>query len=72
MKKDLMDLGDKFEQVDIRGISGMRVDAVRRHLEYVKRTRPTVIYLDIGTNDLSFTRCDPCVLADPYITMLGS
>ena len=59
-----MDLEDKFELVDIRGIGGMRVDAVRRHLNYVKRTRPTVIYLDIGTNDLSSAQCDPCVLAE--------
>ena len=59
-----MDLEDKFELVDIRGIGGMRVDAVRRHLNYVRRTRPTVIYLDIGTNDLSSAQCDPCVLAE--------
>ena len=59
-----MYLDDKYEQVDIRGIDGMRVSAIRRHLEYVERTQPTIIYLDIGTNDLSSTRCDPCALAE--------
>ena len=59
-----MDLRDKHACVDIRGVGGMHEGAVCRHLEYVKWTRPTVIYLDIGTNDLSSPRCDPCVLAD--------
>lgn len=43
---------------------GMKVVAIRRHYDYVRKTRPTVIYLDIGTNDLSSPRCDAYALAD--------
>ena len=54
---------DVFDHVDIRGIGGMRVGAVRQHYEYVRLTRPTIIYLDIGANDLSKSWCNPYVLA---------
>lgn len=49
-----IDLGAIYERVDIRGVGGMWVSAIRRLIEYVRRTRPTVIYLDKGTNDLRF------------------
>ena len=49
-----IDLGALYDRVDIRGVGGMEVSAIRRLYEYVRRTRPTVIYLDTGTNDLRF------------------
>ena len=52
-----------FDQVDIRGVGGMKVGAVCRHYHHVRVTQPSIIYLDIGTNDLSRSWCDPCVLA---------
>lgn len=61
-------LGDCYERVDIPGVGGMEVVAIRRHYDYVRKTRPSVIYLDIGTNDLSSPRCD--VLADNLLLCL--
>ena len=52
-----------FDHVDIRGVGGMKVGAVRQHYHHVRVTRPSIIYLDIGTNDLSRPWGDPHILA---------
>ena len=41
----------------------MRVGAVCRHYHHVRVSRPTIVYLDIGTNDLSNPWCNPRALA---------
>ena len=41
----------------------MKVGAVCRHYHHVRVTRPTIVYLDIGTNDLSNPWCNPRALA---------
>ena len=56
-------LDDVSDYVDIRGVGGMKVGAVCRHYHHVRVTRPTIVYLDIETNDLSKPWCDPCALA---------
>ena len=54
---------DVFSHVDIRGVGGMKVGTVRQHYDYVHLTRPSIICLDIGTNDLSKSWCNPHILA---------
>ena len=41
----------QFSSTVIRGFGGMRLASLRQHLVYVKREKPTVIVVDIGTND---------------------
>ena len=57
--KDGLDLGDEKDNVQVRGIGGMWVSGIYRQLSYVRRIKPYVISLDIGTNDLSEPQKDP-------------
>ena len=63
INKDGLDLGDDIDNITVRGIGGTRVSGVYRQLSYVRRIKPYVIFLDIGTNDLSDPQKDPVQLA---------
>ena len=65
--KDSLDLGGDIDNIAVRGFGGMRVSGVYRQLSYVRRIKPYVIFLDIGTNDLSDPQKDPVELAREVI-----
>ena len=47
----------------------MRLASLRQHLVYVKRQKPTVIVVDIGTNDLASPMCCPLHLANEVVSV---
>ena len=51
--QDGLDLGDDIDHIAVQCIGGPRVSGVYRQLSYVRRIKPYVIFLDIGTNDPS-------------------
>ena len=67
INKDGLDLGDDIDNIAVRGIGGVRVSGVCRLLSYVRRIKPYVNFLDIGTNDLSDPQKDPVQLAREII-----
>ena len=67
INRDGLDLAGNIDNITVRGIGGMRVSGVYRQLSYVRRIKPCVIFLDIGTNDLSDPLKDPVQLARDII-----
>ena len=47
----------------------MRLASLRQHLVYVNRQKPTVIVVDIGTNDLASPMCCPLHLANEVVSV---
>ena len=59
----------QFSSTVIRGFGGMRLASLRQHLVYVNRQKPTVIVVDIGTNDLASPMCCPLHLANEVVSV---
>ena len=49
------DVIDDYESVEVIGVGGMRVSGLAAYLRHARRTRPTVVVLDAGTNDCQGT-----------------
>ena len=49
--------------MELIGVSGMRVNALAAYLRHVRRTRPTVVVLDAGINDLCSAHCHGTTVA---------
>lgn len=47
-----MALGEKYE-VFFHGISGLKLAGLTREIDMVQTLRPTIVFLEIGTNDLA-------------------
>ena len=61
-------LARDFATTIIRGFGGMRLESLRQHIGYVKHMEPTLIVVDIGTNDLASPVCCPLALAEAVVT----
>ena len=61
-------LARDFAATIIRGFGGMRLESLRQHIGYVKHLEPTLIVVDIGTNDLASPMCCPLALAEAVVT----
>ena len=59
--------GDRYESIDILGVGGMTVPRLWSYVDHIKTTRPTVVFVDLGTNDLSAPSCDPLTLAQDIV-----
>ena len=57
------DVAKEYESVELIGVSGIRVDALAAYLRHARRTRPTVVVLDVGTNDLCSAYCQGTTVA---------
>ena len=57
------DVTKEYESVELIGVSGIRVDALAAYLHHARRTRPTVVVLDVGTNDLCSAYCQGTTVA---------
>ena len=60
-------MGDRYEAIDIIGVGGMTVPRLWSYADYINTTRPTVVFIDIGTNDLSLPTTDPLTLAKDIV-----
>ena len=60
-------LSDMFGKVVFRGRGGLTLDGLFRELGAVRAVAPTVVVIDIGTNDLSNKNCVPEDLADRIV-----
>ena len=67
---DRLGLGvqEYYSTITVRGVSEMRVDEMRAHLPYIRTTRPSVVFMDIGTYDLVAPDCDPAELAREIVS----
>lgn len=54
---------DRYESVEIIGVGGLTVPRLRGYLGRIQRLKPTVVFMDIGTNDMSSPTCDAVNLA---------
>ena len=52
---------NQYESVDVIGVGGMR--GLERYVRHARRTRPTVVILDAGTNNLCSEHCEGSVVA---------
>ena len=52
-----------FHHVSIKGIRGGTVECLRQQLSYAERTSPSVVLLDVGSNELSSPSLNPRRLA---------
>ena len=57
------DVAKEYESVELIGVSGIRVDALAAYLRHARRTQPTVVVLDAGTNDLCSAYCQGTTVA---------
>ena len=52
-----------FHHVSIKGIRGGTVECLRQQVSYAERTSPSVVLLDVGSNELSSPSLNPRRLA---------
>ena len=62
-----LDLRDDFRTVIFHGVGGMTLDQLRAETDLIKETAPQALVIQIGTNDLAHTKCNPVELANDII-----
>ena len=61
--KHNLGLTTNSHQVTMRGGGGLRICQLQQHFDFIRRMRPEVVLIDIGTNDLDSRRKPVQVLA---------